>query len=269
MANTCDDAFQEIQALQQRKQELERQLQESERARKAGEVFTRAEVGNKVLLPGRDGTVRELDDKDISQGLRHWADAMESEELTQYVEQSIHGRARPNGAEGQFINFRQMLEEIRDVDEVADMAKVSRALGISWEKIAPEDNAFVRTIYGKERMAKVIADAYQEFGLEPNKLVARMTNDTAAFVGLVERLARTKLFAGASLADFVDATDEILAFMQRVPGAQVPDALKQKTYKAYKWALWGERNFAFNRRATGQSLRSLQDGVEIDDLTLP
>jgi hypothetical protein len=269
MANTCDDAFQEIQALQQRKQELERQLQESERARKAGQVFTRAEVGNKVLLPGRDGTVRELDDKDISQGLRHWADAMESQELTDFVEQSIHGRARPNGAEGQFINFRQMLEEIRDVDEVADMARVSRALGISWEKIAPEDNAFVRTIYGKERMAKVIADAYQEFGLEPNKLVARMTNDTAAFVGLVERLARTKLFAGASLADFVDATDEILAFMQRVPGAQVPDALKQKTYKAYKWALWGERNFAFNRRATGQSLRSLQDGVEIDDLTLP
>lgn len=269
MANVCEDGFQELQALQQRKQELERQLQESERARKAGERFTQAEVGNKILLPGRNGTVRELDDKEISRGLGHWADAMESDELADFVEQAIDGRATPNGAEGQFINFRQMLDEIRDVDEVTDMARVSRALGISWEKIAPEDNAFVRTIYGKERMAKVMADAYREFGLEPNKLVARMTNDAAAFSGLVERMARSKLFAGASLADFVEASDKILAFMEKTPGAQVPDALKQETYKAYKWALWGERNFAFNRRATGQTLRSLQDGVEIEDLTLP
>ena len=269
MANVCEDGFQELQALQQRKAELERQLQDSERARKAGERFTREEVGNKILLPGRNGTVRELDDKDISRGVGHWVDAMESQELADFVEQAIDGRATPNGAEGQFINFRQMLDEIRDVDEVADMARVSRALGISWEKIAPEDNAFVRTIYGKERMAQVMADAYREFGLEPSKLVARMTNDTAAFSGLVERMARSKLFAGAGLADFVEATDEMLAYMERLPGAQVPDALKQKTYKTYKWALWGERNFAFNRRATGQTLRSLQDGVEIEDLTLP
>ena len=88
MANTCDDAFQEIQSLQQRQQELRRQLDESERARKAGEVFTRAEVGNKILLPGRDGTTRELDDKELSRGLQQLADTLESHQLDAFVERA-------------------------------------------------------------------------------------------------------------------------------------------------------------------------------------
>ena len=115
MANTCDDAFQEIQALQQRKAELERQLQDSERARKAGERFTREEVGNKILLPGRDGTVRELDDKEISRGLGHWADAMESDELADFVKdydgvKVVVDRASSELVQGAEIDFVEGLQ---------------------------------------------------------------------------------------------------------------------------------------------------------------
>ena len=98
MANVCEDGFQELQALQQRKQELERQLQESERARKAGERFTQAEVGNKILLPGRNGTVRELDDKEISRGLGQFADTLDSRELDDFVYRALGEQRRPVGA---------------------------------------------------------------------------------------------------------------------------------------------------------------------------
>jgi hypothetical protein len=269
MANVCEDGFQELQALQQRKAELERQLQDSERARKAGERFTREEVGNKILLPRRNGTVRELDDKEISRGLGQFTDQMESRELEDFVDKSIDGRARPNGAEGQFLNFQQMLEEIGDVRELADVAKVARALGLTWKKIAPEDHAFVTGVYSKERMAKVLAEAMREFGLDEASLLAKMTNDTAAFAGLVERMARSKLFAEGTLTKFVDATDRILAEMERLPGGQVPDELKQEAYKWYKWSLLGQRNLAFNKRSTGQTLRSLQDNVSAGEWDMP
>ncbi len=265
MANTCDDAFQEIQALQQRKQELERQLQESERARKAGQVFTRAEVGNKILLPGRDGTVRELDDKELSRGLQQLADQLDSHHLDDFVDRALGEKRRPVGAEGQFVNFDRILQEI-DIQDAADYAKLARALGLTWEKIAPADFAFVTETYGRERMAEVTARALSEFGVTVPEVQARMANDAAGFAGMVERMARIRLFADRTKARFMDGTGKIADFMDSLPGAAVPDAMKQDAYKWYKLALLGERHYAFARRRTAQTLRSLQDGLEEGDI---
>ena len=265
MANTCDDAFQEIQALQQRKQELERQLQESERARKAGEVFTRSEVGNKVLLPGRDGTVRELDDKELSRGLQQLADQLDSHQLDDFVDRALGEKRRPVGAEGQFQNYDRILREI-DVQDAADYAKLARALGLTWEKLDPKDYAFVTEVYGKERMAEVTARAFSEFGVTVPEVQARMANDAAGFAGMVERMARIRLFADRTKARFMDGTGKIADFMESLPGAAVPDEFKQDAYKWYKLALLGERHYAFARRRTAQTLRSLQDGIGDGDL---
>ncbi len=265
MANTCDDAFQEIQALQQRKQELERQLQESERARKAGERFTRTEVGNKVLLPGRDGTVRELDDKELSRGLQQLADQLDSHQLDDFVDRALGERRRPVGAEGQFVNFDRILQEV-DIQDAADYAKLARALGLTWEKIAPQDFAFVTETYGRERMAEVTARALSEFGVTVPEVQARMANDAAGFAGLVERMARIRLFADRTKARFMDGTGRIADFMDSLPGAAVPDAMKQDAYKWYKLALLGERHYAFARRRTAQTLRSLQDSAGEGDI---
>jgi len=265
MANVCEDGFQEKQALLQRKAELERQLQESERARKAGQVFTRAEVGNKVLLPGRDGTVRELDDKELSRGLQQLADQLDSHQLDDFVDRALGEKRRPVGAEGQFVNFDRILQEI-DVRVAADYAKLARALGLTWEKIAPEDFAFVTEVYGRERMAEVTARALSEFGVTVPEVQARMANDAAGFAGLVERMARIRLFADRTKARFMDGTGRIADFMDSLPGAAVPDAMKQDAYKWYKLALLGERHYAFARRRTAQTLRSIQDDVADGDI---
>ena len=265
MANVCEDGFQELQALQQRKQELERQLQESERARKAGERFTQAEVGNKILLPGRNGTVRELDDKEISRGLGQFADTLDSRELDDFVDRALGEQRRPVGAEGQFQNYDRILREI-DVQDAADYAKLARALGLTWEKLDPKDYAFVTEVYGKERMAEVTARALSEFGVTVPEVQARMANDAAGFAGMVERMARIRLFADRTKKSFMDDTGKIANFMERLPGAQVPDDFKQAAYKNYKLALLGERHYAFARRRTAQTLRSLQDGMAEGDL---
>lgn len=259
MANTCDDAFQEIQALQQRQQELRRQLDESERARKAGEVFTRAEVGNQILLPGRGGP-RVLDDKEMSRGLQQLASDLDSHELDAFVERALGERQRPVGAEGQFQNYDRILREV-DIEDAADYAKLARALGTTWEKLDPKDFAFVTETYGRERMAEVTARALGEFGVTVPEVAARMANDAAGFMGMVERMARIRLFADRTKKQFIDGTAKIADFMDSLPGAAVPDDFKSEAYKWYKLALLGERHYAFARRRTAQTLRSLQDDM--------
>lgn len=259
MSNTCDDAFQEVQALQQRQQELRRQLDESERARKAGEVFTRSEVGNQVVLPGRGGP-RVLDDKELSRGLQQLANDLDSHQLDDFVERALGEQRRPVGAEGQFINFDRILREV-DIEDAQDYAKLARALGFTWERIAPEDFAFVTETYGRERMAEVTARALSEFGVTVPEVAARMANDAAGFMGMVERMARIRLFADRTKHQFIERTGRIADFMDSLPGAAVPDDFKAEAYKWYKLALLGERHYAFARRRTAQTLRSLQEDM--------
>ncbi len=260
MANTCDDAFQQILDLQKQQQELRRQLSDSERARRAGETFTRAEVGNQIILPGAGRAPRVLDDKELSRGLQQLADNLESPELEAHVQRSFGDSARPIGAEGLFQNYDRILREV-DVSQAEDYAKLAEALGLTWRNIDPKDHAFVTQTYGPERMAEMVAQALKDFGVTVPEVAARMANDAAGFAGMVERMTRIRLFADRTKHQFLGATGRIGDFMDSLPGAVVPDALKQEAFKWYKLALLGERHFAYARRRTAQSLRSLQDDM--------
>lgn len=258
MSNVCDDAFQDLQRLQEQKQELQRRLEESERARRAGDRFTISEAGNDVILPGIDGKPRILNDADLTRGVQQLADTLDSQQLEQFVDRALGEKMRPVGAEGQFQNYDRILREV-DVQDAKDYAMLARALGLTWEKLDPKDFAFVTEVYGRERMAEVTARALGEFGVTVPEVQARMANDAAGFAGMVERMARIRLFADRTKKQFMDGTARIGDFMESLPGAEVPAAMKQEAYKWYKLALLGERHYAFARRRTAQTLRSLQE----------
>lgn len=258
--STCDDAFQELQRLQQQKQELQRQLEESERARRAGDRFTVSEAGNDVILPGIDGKPRILNDADLTRGVQQLADTLDSQQLEQFVDRALGEQMRPVGAEGQFQNYDRILREV-DIQDAKDYAMLARALGLTWEKLDPKDFAFVTEVYGRDRLAEVTARALSEFGVTVPEVQARMANDAAGFAGLVERMARIRLFADRTKKQFMDGTARIADFMESLPGAEVPDVMKQEAYKWYKLALLGERHYAFARRRTAQTLRSLQEDM--------
>jgi len=264
MANTCDNFFQQSQELQKQKQELQRRLEESERARRAGDRFTTAEAGNDVILPGVDGKPRIVNTSDLNRGLQQLADSLDSKQLEDFVDRSMGLRRRPVGSEGQFQNYDRILREI-DISQAKDYAKLARALGYAWEKMDPKDYAFVTQVYGRERMAEVMAEALSEFGVTVPEVQARMANDAAGFIGLVERMARIRLFADRTKKKLMAATERLADFMEGLPGAEVPAAYKQDAYKWSKLALLGERHWAFARGQTAKTLRSLQsDMIEGD-----
>jgi hypothetical protein len=265
--SSCDDTQRRILELQQENQRLADELAANERLRRAGTAFTKAEVGEQVILPGRNGTVRTLDPTDINRGFQDIAGRMAAPDVQQFVDRGIGDRARPVGADGEWLNFDRILQET-DIQQTRDYALLSRALGLQWEEMNPADYAFVTETYGKERMAEVVARAYSQFGVTMNDVMSRLANDAAGFTGLVEKMARIRLVADRSKKGYLDALTQMDEFMGKLPGAVVPDALKQEAFRSYKLALLTERHHAYARRRTAQTLRSLQEDMGEQQLVL-
>ncbi len=265
--SSCDDTQRRILELQEENRRLAAELDANERLRRAGQAFTKEEVGEQVILPGRNGTVRTLDPADINRGFQEIAGRMSAPDVERFVDRGLGERARPVGADGEWQNFDRILQET-DIQQARDYALLSRALGLQWEGMAPQDYGFVTEVYGRERMAEVVSRAYSQLGVTMNDVMAKMANDAAGFTGLVEKMTRIRLVADRSKKGYLDAVGQIDEFMGKLPGSVVPDALKQEAFRSYKLGLLTERHYAYARRRTAQTLRSLQEEMGDEQLTL-
>jgi hypothetical protein len=66
MANNCNDFQEQLLKLQEQNAQLQKDLEASERARKAGEQFLKDEVKRQFVIPMQDGTSRSISDAEIN-----------------------------------------------------------------------------------------------------------------------------------------------------------------------------------------------------------
>ena len=265
--SNCDDSFKQIQDLQEQNRQLQDQLAKAERLRKAAGVFTRADVGDTFILPGRNGVPRELGQAEIQRGYEQLAGQMSSKEVDDIVSRGLDEKAKPFGADGRFTNYDRLLREI-DISQVEDYARLSEALGLTLERQAPEDFAFITETYGKDRILDIASRAYADLGIPGDVLRARMATRAARFGGIVENKVWLRFWADRSKKAFLDELEKISEYMRELPGAPVPDSLKQDSFKQYKVALVFERHNAYAKRRVAQALRSEQDSLGESTLRL-
>ncbi|MEB3360701.1 MAG: hypothetical protein VKI42_01100 [Synechococcaceae cyanobacterium] len=256
--NNCDDAFQQIQDLQERNRQLEAALQRSERLRRGAGVFTSADVGQTFILPGRGGVPRELGQAEIQRGYQQLGAQMSSREVDQIVSRGMEIRARPMGADGRFTNYDRLLREL-DIQTAEDYARLSEALGLTLQRQAPEDFAFITETYGTDRILDIAARAYADLGIPGDVLRARMASRAARFTGIVENKVWLRFWADRSKRNYLETLQQISDYMRELPGAPVPASLKQEAFKEFKLALVFERHNAYAKRRVAQALRSEQD----------
>jgi hypothetical protein len=267
MSNNCDDSFKQIQELQEQNRQLQEQLEQAERLRKAAGVFTRNDVGNTFILPGRNGVPRELGQAEIQRGYQQLAGQMNSKEVDDIVSRGLDERARPMGADGRFTNYDTLLREI-DIKDVEDYAKLSEALGLTLQRQAPDDFAFVTESYGKDRILDIASRAYADLGIPGDVLRARMATNAARFGGIVESKVWLRFWADRSKKGMLDALEKMSEYMRDLPGSPVPDSLKAEAFSQYRVALVFERHNAYAKRRVAQALRSEQDEISGLDLRL-
>jgi hypothetical protein len=258
--STCDDLSQQNLQLQEEKIALEDALDASERVRRAGDAFTSAEVGTQIILPGKDGPL-QLNDADINAFHKDLAATMSTPEMDALIAHGLGNRARPIGAEGAFTNYDRLIQEV-DTSQLESYARLTEALGITSERLAPQDYAFLTSVYSKERLAGEVARAYQDMGITSDVIAARMANDAAGFVGLQERMIRLRVLADSTKRGYLDLLEKTKDYMEALPGGEVPASLKQGILGMFRFALASERHFAFARRTWGQTGVTLRQALE-------
>ena len=262
MANNCNDFYDEIKRLQEQNAQLQKDLEASERARKAGEQFLKDEVKRQFVIPMQDGTSRSISDAEINRAYHGYVSSMSSDELDRMVQRGLGNRAKPVGAEGRFVNYRQLIDNA-NIQNAEDYAKLSEALTGAWKELDPDDFAFVTEVYGRERLLQSVADAYKEF-TDADTIAAALANNAAAFTTLAERMTRLRFLSETAKTSYLDTLQTVAEYM-RTTSAPVPDALRARTFSAYKLALMSERHVNMAKRRTGQALRSLQDDFAAPD----
>jgi hypothetical protein len=263
--SNCDDSFKQIQDLQEQNRQLQEQLAEAERLRKAAGVFTRADMGETFIFLGRDGVPKELGKAELQRGFQQLAGRMSSKEVDEMVKRGLDEKAKPFGADGRFINYDQILRQV-DIAQVEDYSKLLEALGVTLERQAPDDFAFITETYGKERILDIASQAYADLGVPTDVLRARMLTDSARFIGLVESKVRMRFLADRYTHILLERMGSTSQYMRDLPGAPVKDGMKADLLRDYRMALLSHRANVHANRRTAQALRSQQD--DLSDLTM-
>ena len=241
----CDDAFQRIQALQQEKAKAEAERLELQRL-----VNITENMPDQVVGP--DAGIRQVADDFMARvdgpTSKRWVDAAMGAELKTDISD---GGGQPN-------NFSQMLKQM-DVSSVQDYAALSKELLDTGKALQPGAFRFVDQRYGKEEIAKLVMDSYAEL-VGSDKLARLLAGDVAPFTNLVERMTRLRVAAWGFRKSLLEDMRGLQAAKAAGTGP-VPNELKQEFFDSLKKALVAERHVDLARSRTGQTLRSLQDGL--------
>ncbi|MBM5817628.1 MAG: hypothetical protein FJ083_13890 [Cyanobacteria bacterium K_Offshore_surface_m2_239] len=166
------------------------------------------------------------------------------------------------GADGRFANYDRILKEV-DIADAADYARLTEALGITLERIAPEDFQFITTQYGREKLAAIMSSYFrqEELGIADAELLAQATVRSMPALNAVENKVWLRFFADRAKRNFIDDMGEIVNYMNALPGAEVPRELLDEGFRSYRLALALERHNNLVTRRHAQALRSQQEDL--------
>jgi len=241
----CDEAFQRLQALEQRKRQLESEVQDLHK------LIGIAQNSPEAVL-GPEGTLRQAADEFISR--------LDGEQLSEWAAHGMEAKSRTGIASGgaQPFNFAQALKKY-DLRTVEDYAKLSKALLDTGSEINPDAWRFVNQTYGREEVMRLVQDSYGQI-VGSEKLGALMAADIAPFMNLVERMTRLRVASAGFRQALLDDIGQLIAHRSST-SAPVPAELKGQFYESLKAVLVSERHVDLARSRTGQTLRSLQDDL--------
>lgn len=265
--NNCDDAFQQIQDLQEQNRKLQETADDMERQMRAAGVYSYAPKGDEVILPGRNGVPKVIDTADVQRGYKQLLGTMNSQEVDDIISRGLEQRARPTGADGRFQNFDRMLREV-NLQDIEDYARLGEALTFTLKRVAPDDFALITETYGRERILELVSNYYHSLGADNADLLAKAAVMSAKVMNAVENKVWLRFWADRSRRILLDTVEEMRTFMNAIPGEPVPLELRQQAFMQYKTALMMERDNNLVTRRHAQALRSQQEILGLEQFRL-
>jgi hypothetical protein len=235
--SNCDDLLQQIQALKDEVRKLSKGADDTER-------ISRAIAG-----------IEESGDPP-SRLLQRLLQTIDSEGTQSRVRRGLGARETPMGADGQFTNFKQLADWL-DQATAQEVGAFHQAMTGDWQKLAPEDFAFVTKRQTPESVAEIAVTAMRDYDLDRDALVEAFKLDMATVSRIFEVTTRNHVLADIGKQNMLAAIRSIRAFVEEAGVPATPD-LVQHFIANYDKALFGHRNWAHNRRELGRALQSTQ-----------
>jgi len=258
--SNCDDLFQQIQALEQRKRDIEqaRYALNSERPPEEPDP-----AKNFVF---RDRTTGEELETNFNQ---MWDDmTVDPDRLDEWAARAAGSRSKPIGSDGEFENFAQMVDRM-GVDSAVQLGSMLQALTGDWAKYSPSDFNAVTAINDKDAFRARLLDAFEEAGIAVQKdlLSQAIAQNVAPFLGILDNATKAQVFADITRNNVIRKMQGIADNIGETglpPGREA----KAEFVDAYIKALFAHRSMRVAKRRSGQLLEQWKRVIG-EDLELP
>ena len=286
MANNCDDIFQQIQALEAQKAELSKakyvlaSVDPGEGTGKKKSRKRKPEVPPGMKAEPTKGNRRfsfddaasggrlEVDLADLDKIIRQ----LDDETFTDLVAGRIDAISRPMGSEGQFTNFKQLIERM-GIDGAQDAGELIEALTGRWREMDPDDYKRVVAINDKQRLAERVSESYAKVGieLEEDAVLRGIVEDAAPFMTILDKQAKLQVVDGVLRDALVDEMKALRDEIEAKGLKPSPESVEKFRNKALQ-AVIAQKAAVQARRVSGQLLQQLQGdfslapGVALDEM---
>lgn len=249
MAN-CDDLFQQIQALQQRRQEI---TDADGVLRSSQEPPERDPAKNFVFRDKTTGQELETNYDEMWQDM-----ASDPRKMAAWAERAAGERRTPIGSDGEFENLAQMVDRM-GFDSAARMAAMLQALTGDWAKYSPSDFHAITAINDKSVVADRLQRAFEDAGIKirSDQLSQAIAANAAPFMGILDNAAKLQVFADITRTN---AIRKMQAIADEVDVTGLPPSVEAKGefVDAYIKSLFAHRSLRVAKRRSGQLLQQWQ-----------
>lgn len=251
--SSCDDAFQEIQRLEQERKKIDDQLA---RARETLDPESRVDPARTFVFQDKaTGASVEVQFDQIWDAIRR----TDSPAMHAWADRALGAKERPIGSEGQFQNMKQMLERM-SIEDASQMARLVQSITGAWEEANPRDWNAVTAINDKDVFAQRLADSFSEANLllDKDKISRGIAENVAPFLTILNRQTKLQVFSDLTRKSLLEQVRAVREHLESSGGALVPQELKWSVVDAGAKAIFAQRSAALSRRVSGQLLQQLQ-----------
>jgi uncharacterized protein YjhX (UPF0386 family) len=251
--SNCEDIFNQIRSLEaQRKGLLDQHtmLESVEGDPKPERTF---------LFRGKDGQEYEANFDEVWKRLAR--DPLAQQE---WANAAAEAGYKPVGSEGQFENFRQMVDQM-GMDNAQRLGAMLTAMTGEWERYRPADFDAVTSINHRDAFLERLSTAFTEarINIDKDALGQAISKNVAPFLGILNNQAKLEVFASLTRRNLIDAMDGLRVQMAETGVAPTREA-KAQFLDSYAKAIYAHRAKRIASRRSGQLLQNYQRLVDED-----
>jgi hypothetical protein len=251
--SNCDDIFNQIRALENRRKGI------ADQQTALHSVNDDPKPERTFVFRGKDGQQYEANFDEVWKQIAR--DPLMQQE---WANAAAEAGYKPIGSEGQFENFRQMVDQM-GMDNAQSLGAMLTAMTGDWAKYNPADFDAITSINHRDVFLDRLSNAFSEarINIDKDTLGQAISKNVAPFLGILNNQAKLEVFASMTRRNLINAMDELRLQMAETGIAPTREA-KVQFLDTYAKAIYAHRSKRIASRRSGQLLQNYQRLVDED-----